>query len=111
MKFYGSADYKLEIDTGIAFREKMGDAIADYDYKNFGEWVHNNIDKTQFISKEEAVELFTVKNKITQKNKDESKRLENVFNTLANKFGYEPFLEFAKKEIFDVAFAMQYLKD
>lgn len=110
LKFYGSADYKLEFDTRKDFREKMGKAISSYDYKDFEKWINTNLDKTTFTSKEEAIKLFNIKKEITHKNNYESKRLAGVFNKLADEFGYEPFLELTKKEIHNVILEKHYKK-
>ena len=103
LKFFCSDDYIKEIYLGDLFRDKMGKLIQSYNYKDFEKWIGGNLDKTTFTSKEEALKIFNERSELRSKNQPEFSRLSKQFDKLGEKYGYDKFLKFEKKEIQNVA--------
>ena len=109
LEFYGSSDYKKEMDLKKSFNSKMGKSLKDYykdfeNYKNYEKWIDVNLDKTTFATKEEAVKLFNGLRDLMRKNRPEIDKLAKEYNRLADQYGFEEFQEFEKKEVSSVAF-------
>lgn len=108
LKFYCSEDYIKEKYLGNLFGDKMGKSMQNYNYKNFEQWIDENLDKTTFASKEEGLKVFNERRALRSKNQPESSRLSKEFDKLGEKYGYEEFLKFEKKEVQNVAFEKYY---
>lgn len=108
LKFYCSEDYIKEMYLGSYFIEKMGKSIQNYDFKNFEKWITENLDKTTFVNKEEALQIFNERSALKSKNQPESNRLSKEFDNLGEKYGYDEFMEFENKEVRNVAFEKYY---
>ncbi|UUV22756.1 hypothetical protein [Paenimyroides aestuarii] len=108
LKFYCSEDYIKEMYLGSYFIEKMGKSIQNYDFKNFEKWITENLDKTTFVNKEEALQIFNERSALKSKNQPESNRLSKEFDNLGEKYGYDEFMEFENKEVHNVAFEKYY---
>lgn len=108
LKFYCSEDYIKEMYLGGFFREKMGKSLQNYNYNNFEKWIDENLDKTTFASKEEGLKVFNERRELRSKNDSEFSRLLKEFDKLGEKYGYDEFLEFEKKEVRNTAFEKYY---
>lgn len=108
LKFYCSEDYIKEMYLGSYFIEKTGKSIQNYDFKNFEKWITENLDKTTFVNKEEALQIFNERSALKSKNQPESNRLSKEFDNLGEKYGYDEFMEFENKEVRNVAFEKYY---
>ena len=108
LNFYCSEHYIREMYLGKFFREKMGKSIQNYSYKNFEQWIDENLDKTTFESKAEGLKVFNERRELRSKNQSESSRLSKEFDELGEKYGYDEFLEFENKEVRNIAFEKYY---
>lgn len=108
LKFYCSEDYIKEMYFRSYLSEKMGRLVQNCDYKNFEKWIDENLDQTTFSNKEEAVKIFNESKALRSKNQPEFSRLAKEFEELGEKYGYDEFMEFEKKEVRNVAFEKYY---
>ena len=109
LEFYGSDDYRKEMDLKKIFNKKMGKSLKDYykyfeNYKDFEKWIDANLDNTTFAAKEEAVKLFNELRDSMKKNRPEIDKLAKEYNRLADLYGFEEFQKFEKREVSDLAF-------
>lgn len=109
LNFYGSDDYRKEMNLKRVFNKKIEKSLKDYykdfeNYKDFEKWIDTNLNKTTFVDKEEAVELFNELRDLKLKNHEEVKKLKKAYNQLADQYGFEEFQEFEKKEVSSLAF-------
>ncbi|WCM43439.1 hypothetical protein MG290_07200 [Flavobacterium sp. CBA20B-1] len=110
IKFYGSKEYKEELELSKTFREKMGETIGETYTRDFEEWIEQNLSRTNFSTKEAAISLYNQRKEIGARNYAEKYRIAGEFNRLANEYGYEEFLELHNKDLNETLFPMRSTK-
>ena len=110
IKFYGSKEYKEELELSKAFREKMGETIGETYTRDFEEWIEQNLSRTNFSTKEAAISLYNQRKEIGARNYAVKYRIAGEFNRLANEYGYEEFLELHNKDLNETLFPMRSAK-
>lgn len=104
LEFYQSEDFQKEINLGFIFRKKLGESIATYDTKNFGDWLSKNLSSTKFESVDEGMKLYNDLETLKKSSSKIKTEFAKTFNKFSDKYGHDEFSLFYKENIKDKIF-------